>query len=223
VTVGRVVAAPTIERGVEVCLRYYLGPWLGEVLVQNGHARDDLADPQDLARVSEFTAPTQGQVTLVVVATPGTTGDAQRDADGYTLTWDVRAAVIADLGDRLESREAAQLYAAAAGTALTVQGVAAVEPDGRTWTRDAYGDLEVLEGSSVRLMGESYREIRGMPGVIAGEARVTVTVEDARPAEVLTPIEPQEPGTSGPRPEPVPVDPAPVNPSITLTRDPVED
>lgn len=221
---GRLLSAPTLERGVETCLRYFLGPYLGEVLAQAGHGRDALPDPTDLARVSEFTAPVEGQVALVVVASPGTFGDPVREADGYLAVWDVRAAVLADLGDRLETREAAQFYAAAAGAALTHQGVALVGADLRTWERDTDGELLVLEGSSVRWAGEAYREIPQMPGVIAGEARVLVTVEEARSALGGPAVPPLDPDTQQPTRDPaVPGVSVDVVPDATIVRDPLED
>lgn len=217
---GRLLAAATIERGVEVCLRYFLPPYLGEVLAQAGHPRDALADPLDLARVSELTDTENGQVAFVVVATPGTIGDAVREPDGYRATWDVRAAVLLDLGDRLESREAAQFAAAAAGAALTHQGVAKVASDMRTWVRDADNELVTLEGSTVRWRGESYRKLERLglsPTLIAGEAMITVTVEGAR-SVYGGPLEPPlDPDTGEPSRDPAESGtPTPVEPTLTI-------
>jgi hypothetical protein len=203
---GRLLAAPTVERGVEVCLRYRMGDYLGEVLEQAGYARDTLPDPQDLARVSDVVWPVETTTAVVIVATPGTSGDANREPDGYRVTWDVRVGVIADLGDRLDTREAAQFYAAAAGAALSHQGVAAVDPDGVTWTLDVADEPLELEGSSVRWLGESYRvaDRRDARTLIVGEARVAVTVEGARSAvggplvAPEVPRDPAVPGVAGP-------------------------
>lgn len=207
---GRLLAAPTLERGAEVCLRYWLGPYLGEVLAQAGHARDALPDPSDLVRVSEWPRdiPAGSPVAMVITATPGTEGEAVREAQSYTATWDVRAAILANLGDRLESREAAQFYAAAAGAALTHQGMAAVESDMRTWATDDDGRLLILPGSSVKWRGETYRAMidrgSGTLQAIAGEARVSVIVQGARSAwggPELPPVPPRDPsvpGVSGP-------------------------
>ena len=223
---GRIVAAPTVERGVEVTLRYLLPTYLGVVLAQAGYDRDALADPTNLVRQSEFDWPTETDVALVVVATPGTTGDAERGPETYDVVWDVRAAVLVDFGsDRLGSREASQFYAAAAGAALAEQGCAAVGPDGRTWLREADGETRaLLEGSSVRWVGETYRQLGERDGrsLVAGEARLTVTVEDARPVfgPDLSGLIP-EPGSDVPPREDVPAgDPAPVDPHVTLHRDP---
>jgi hypothetical protein len=221
---GRLLAAPTVERGVEVCLRYFLGPYLGEVLEQAGYARDALPDPQDLARVSELVWPVETTTAVVIVATPGTLGDAKREPDGYRVSWDVRVGVIADLGDRLDTREAAQFYAAAAGAALAHQGVAAVEPDGRTWTRDADEDLLELEGSSVQWAGETYRvaDRRDARTLIVGEARVIVTVEGARSLHGGPDVPPLDPDTGQPGRDPAEPDaPAPVIPSLTITKEPL--
>ena len=222
---GPLVSAPTVERGVETCLRYWLGPYVGEALAQNGHDRTHLPDPTDLVRVAEFTAqPPQGVVAMVVVATPGTVGDAESDGEFYTLTWDIRATILADLGDRLLSREAAQMYAAAAGTALAHQGVAAVEADLKTWATDDDGNLLTLAGSSVRLRGETYREIRQLPGVIGGEARVTVTVEGARALHGGPETPPINPDTGLPGRDPAESGiPTAVVPALIVTRDPVEE
>jgi hypothetical protein len=221
---GRLLAAPTIERGVEVCLRYWLGPYLGEVLEQAGHARDLLPDPADLVRVADLSEPTSSQIAVVIVASPGTTGDTRREADAYTATWDVRAGVLMDLGSRLESREAAQFGAAAAGAALSHQGVADVMPDLTTWRRNDAGDLVVLAGSSVRWVGETYRVLdrRGMsPTLIAGEAIITVTVEGARSAFGGPEEPPRDPDSDLPSRDPaVSGDPSPVDPSLTITADP---
>lgn len=221
---GRLVSAPTIERGVEVCLRYFLGPYLGEVLEQAGHGRGDLPDPSDLTRMSEFDWPTESNVAVVVVATPGTEGDAEREAETYTLTWDVRAAVLADVGDALHSREASQFYAAAAGTALAHQGVAVVASDLRTWARGPASELLTLEGSSVRFRGERYRQLgrRDDRALIAGEALLSVTVQDARSAHGGPELPPAEPGGvgDGPRPSAPDIAPAPVDPSVTIAREP---
>lgn len=220
---GRLLAAPTVERGVEVTLRYYLSRYLGEVLAQNGHDRRDLPDPTDLARVSEFPprGPDLQTALVVVVATPGTLGDARMEAEHYSASFDVRAAVLADLGKRLESREAAQFYAAAAGAALAHQGVAQVAADLRTWQRDEHGDLANLEGSTVQWVGERYVELPRMPGVLAGEARVIVRVEGARSTAPFEEIPPDEP--TDPREPPVESGSASVVPSLTISRDPVED
>lgn len=219
---GRLLAAPTIERGVEVCLRYFLGPYLGEVLAQAGHSRDALSDPLDLARVSELTDTASAQIALVVVATPGTVGDVTREVDSYTATWDVRAAVLADLGDRLESREAAQFAAAAAGAALSHQGVAKVATDMRTWVRDVDGELVTLEGSTVRWRGESYRRLERLglsPTLIAGEAMVTVTVQGARSTYGGPAEPPLDPDTGIPSRDPaVSGTPTPVDPTLTIDR-----
>lgn len=207
---GRLVAAPTIERGLECTLRYWLSPYIGAVLAQAGHPRDALPDPSDLVRVSEFPRdiPAGSPVTLVIVATPGTEGQAVREPTGYTATWDVRAAILANLGDRLESREAAQFFAAAASAAMTHQGIAAVEADMRTWKTDDDGRLLILPGSSVIWRGETYRAMvdrgSGTLQAIAGEARVSVIVQGARSAwggpdvPPDPPRDPAVPGVSGP-------------------------
>lgn len=207
---GRIVSAPMIERGLECTLRAWLGPYVGEALEQAGHPRDALPDPADLVRVSEFPRdiPAGSPITLVIVATPGTEGQAVREPTGYTATWDVRAAILANLGDRLESREAAQFFAAAAGAAMTHQGVAVVEADMRTWSTDDDGRLLILPGSSVKWRGETYRAMvdrgSGTLQAIAGEARVSVIVQGARSAwggPELPPVPPRDPavpGVSGP-------------------------
>lgn len=227
---GRIVSAPQIERGVEVCLRYFLPLYLGEVLAQAGHARDALPDPTSLTRMSEVDWPTESDVAAVIVATPGTT-DVERDADddgpAYTLTWDVRAGIVADIGEALDSREASQFYAAAAGAALSHWGVAEVAPDLRRWVRDDDGQFVTLEGSSVDLQGEEYRLMGRRPGraLIVGEARLEVKVLGARsavPGAIELPPDP-DPETPGPR-DPAPsADPAPVDVSLTITRIPVEE
>lgn len=220
---GRLLAAPTIERGVEVCLRYFLPMYVGEVLTQAGHDRAGLPNPADLVRVAEFEWPAPTQLALVVLASPGTSGEPVAGPESYSATWDVRVAVLADLGDRLETREAAQLYAAAVGAAVSQQGVASVNADG-TWAVNDDGMPEVLAGSSVRWAGEAYRQI-GPPAagraLIAGEARLLVTIEDARARWSATEL--ALPGPPDERtPPPVPGS-APVVPSLTITRDPVED
>lgn len=226
-THGRLLSAATIERGVETTLRYFLNHYLGEVLAQNGHGRGDLPDVRDLLRVLDVTQPpSSGQIALAVVASPGTTGDARREADGYTAVWDVRAAVIVPPFDvRVETREAAQMYAAAAGVALSHQGVATVGPDFRTWVRDADGEFVTLEGSTVQWQGETYRLVPRMQGVMAGEARWTVTVEGARSLAPLVYLDPPEdPDTGLPgRDEPEAGVPSSVDPSITVHPIPVED
>lgn len=221
---GRLLAAPTVERGVEVCLRYFLGPYLGEVLAQAGYERDALPDPSDLARVSEVAWPVETTTAVVIVATPGTVGDAPREPDGYRATWDVRAGVIADLGDRLDTREAAQFYAAAAGAALAHQGVAAVLADGRTWRLTVDGELEGLEGATVRWAGEQYRvaDRRDARTLIVGEARLYVTVEGARSVHGGPDMPPIDPDTDLPGRDPATApEPAPVDPSLTLTKEPL--
>jgi hypothetical protein len=223
---GRALAATTIERGVEVTLRYYLGTYLGEVLEQNGHERDALADPLDLERVVDLNDyRSSAQIALVVIATPGTVGDAWSDGQAYGATWDVRAGAIVDLGDRLDTREAAQLYAAAAGMAASHQGVATVAADGRTGVRDPYdGHLLPLEGSSVSWEGERYRRVERVRDVIAGEVLLRVTVEGARSLsapDLPPPGEPEIPTDREPPPEP---GSAPVTPSLTIDRvTPTED
>lgn len=223
---GRALAASTIERGIEVTLRYYLGMYLGEVLEQNGYPRDGLRDPLDLQRVVDLNDyASTAQIALVVVATPGTQGDSWSDGDSYGATWDVRAGGIADLGDMLDTREAAQLYAAAAGMAVSHQGVATVQADGRTGVRDPYdGHLLALEGSSVRWAGERYSRVDRMRDVIAGEALLRVTVEGARSLHAPDLPAPGEPVSPTDRTEPVGPDSAPVVPSLTIDRrTPTED
>jgi hypothetical protein len=217
---GRALAASTIERGIEVTLRYYLGAYLGEVLEQNGRPRDGLADPLDLERVVDLNEyASSAQIALVVVASPGTVGDSWSDGEAYGATWDVRAGAIVDLGDRLDTREAAQLYAAAAGMAVSHQGVATVAADGRTGVRDEYdGHLLPLEGSSVTWAGERFRAVDRMRGVVAGEALFRVSVHDARSLhapDLEAPGEPQTPTDRDPPAEPAP---APVVPSLTIDR-----
>lgn len=213
---GRLLSAPTVERGVEVCLRYRMADYLGEVLEQAGYARDMLPDPTDLARVSEVVWPVETATAVVIVATPGTSGDAAREPDGYRVVWDVRIGVVADLGDRLDSREAAQFYAAAAGSAVTHHGVAAVEPDGVTWsTDDVTGELLELEGASVRWLSEDYRvaDRQDSRTLIIGEARLSVTVEGAR-STYGGPVEAPPPET--PRAPAVPGEVGPVVPTLTI-------
>lgn len=225
---GRLLAAPTVERGVELTLRYYLGRYLGEVLDQAGHDRQGLPDPADLVRVSEFRWPFEAQLALVVVATPGTVGDAEREPGGYRIAWDVRAAVLADLGDRLETREAAQFYAAAAGAALAHQGVADLGADG-LGVRDDDGELVTLEGSSVQWLSETYRQIappQAGRALIAGEARVLVRVEDARSLHSVEPVPAPDLPAPGDGTDRGPLDPSatsPVRPSVTVSREPVEE
>jgi len=222
---GRALAATTIERGVEVTLRYYLGMYLGEVLEQNGYPRDGLRDPLDLERVVDLNDySSAAQIALMVVASPGTT-DTRQDADGYTGVWDVRAGAIVDLGNRLDTREAAQLYAAAAGLAVSHQGVATVQPDRRTGVRDEYdGHLLPLEGSTVSWAGERFRAVDRMRGLVAGEALFRVTVEGARSLQAADLEPPGEPQTPTDRDAPPDGVPAPVTPSLTIDRrTPTED
>lgn len=220
---GRILAAPTLERGVEVCMRLFLTPYVGEVLRQAGLPQDAIADPTDLVRLPEYDYPPENDVALVIVATPGTIGDARRDAGSYTATWDIRVGVVADLGARLDSMEAAGYYAAAAGAALTHQGVAQVSSDGRSWLRDEDGELLLLDGAVVRWAGESYRPLPERDGraLVAGEARFNITVEGARSDEgpEFIPDLPEDgPVDRDPPPE---ADPSPVVPSLTLHRVPI--
>lgn len=217
---GRTLAAPTIERGIEVTLRYYLGTYLGEVLEQAGLPRDGLADPLDIERVVDLNDyGNSAQIALVVVATPGTVGDSWSSGEGYGATWDVRAGAIVDLGKRLDTREAAQYYAAAAGLAVSHQGVATVQPDGRTAVRDPYDNhLLPLEGSRVAWAGERYRAVDRLRGVVAGEALFRVSVEDARSLNAPDLPPPDEPVTPSDRDDPPGPDAAPVVPSLTIDR-----
>lgn len=216
---GRLLAASTIERGVEVTLRYYLGAYLGEVLEQNGYPRDGLADPLDLQRVVDLgDFADAAQIALVVIATPGTVGDVVGDGDTWSATWDVRAGAITDLGDGLDTREAAQLYCAAAGAAVDHQGVAAVAADGRTGIRDADGHLEALEGSSVIWQGERYSRVDRIRDVIAGEALFRVTVQGARSIAAPDLPPPGEPKVPTDRAAPPDPGSSPVVPSLTIDR-----
>lgn len=179
---GRILSAPTLERGVERTLRTWCVVYLAEVLAQAGYSRDALPDPREVARATEFRWEKDGTLPLIVVATPGTTGDTVREADSYTATWEIEATVLVDLGNRLQTREAAQFYAAAVGAAMAHQGVARVAPDG-TWLLDAEGLPLTLEGSQVDWLGEAYRQMgEGEDGrsLVAGGARLLVTVEGAR-------------------------------------------
>jgi hypothetical protein len=223
---GRALAASTIERGVEVTLRYYLGMYLGEVLEQNGYPRDGLRDPLDLERVVDLNDYSgAAQIALVVVASPGTVGEVWSDGEAYGAAWDVRAGAIVDLGDRLDTREAAQLYSAAAGMAVSHQGVATVAADRRTGIRDEYdGHLLPLEGSSVSWEGERFRAVDRMRGVVAGEALFRVNVEGARSLRAPDLPPPGEPTSPTDREEPEGPDAAPVVPSLTIDRrTPTED
>lgn len=191
---GRIVSAPQIERGIEVTLRYMLGPYVGEVCDQLGLDRWTLPDPSDVQRLANPDQFRDGeQVAMVVIATPGTT-DVRRDADGYALTWEVQAGIVCDLGDPLKTRDAAEIYAAAIGTCLTHQGCANVEPDGTTWSTDDHGRVLLLEGSHVWLTGEGYQPVPSRPDLMMGGAVVQVRVENARPL-YGGPDEP--PGTDG--------------------------
>lgn len=179
---GRIVSAPMIERGVEVTLRYLLGPYVGEVLEQMGLDRWTLPDPTDVQRLARVDQFREGeQVAMVVIASPGTVGDAKREADSYTLTWEVQAGIVCDLGDPLKTREAAQMYAAAIGACLAHQGCAAVEPDGRTWAQDGVTDeYLLLEGSHTWYVGEGYQPVPTRPDLMMGGATAMVRVQGAR-------------------------------------------
>lgn len=218
--IGRALAAPAIERGAEVCLRYFLGRYLGEVLAQDGLARTALPDPADLVRVSDVAWQPPDQLALLLVASPGTTGDVVREADAYTATWDMTVGVMCDLGDRLDTRDAAMYYAAAAGMCLAQQGIADASRDG-LWRTDQDGNGLILEGSSVLWVAERARQV-SRPDQrlrVVGEARLLVTVEGARatwPAEPL-PL-PENPAP----PDRDPLEPGervPVSPDVTVTQD----
>lgn len=177
---GRLLSAPILERAVEETLRTWMPAYLGEVLAQAGHGRFDLPDPSDMVRQSEFDWPVEAQIALVVITSPGTTGDAVRGPEGYDATWDVRAGVVADLGEYTGTREAMQFYAAAAGSALTHRGVP-------------------VEGASVRWLGENWGVLaeRDSRTLMGGEARCAITVQEAR-SLYGGPLEPPDPQT---RPE----------------------
>lgn len=222
---GRMLSAPTLEQGAEVCLRYYLGLYLGEVLAQAGWEREALPDPHDLKRVADFVWPIEAQLTTVVMASPGTTGDAQKTERGYDATWDLRVAVLADLGDRLDTRVASQFYAAAAGMAIAHNGIAALNADG-TWKVNSDGEPVTVEGTSVRWIGEGYRQLgppRDRRALLAGEARLLVKVEGARSLRPSQPLPLPDAPLPPDREPPEPDDPAPVNPSLTIEREPVEE
>jgi hypothetical protein len=215
---GRIVSAPMIERGIEVTLRYWLGPYVGEALAQLGQDRGGLPDPdaiQRLARVDDFR---EGeQVAMVVIATPGTVGNAERTESGYAGMWEVQAGIVCDLGDPLATREAAQVYAAAIGTCLAHQGCAAVEPDGVTWSTDDHDRTQTLEGSHTWWAGEGYQPVPRRPDVYFGGATLMVRVDDAR-ATWGGPDEPPAADARGRRVREAALDPVPsmVIPTLTI-------
>lgn len=197
-TYGRIVSAPMIETAVANTLATWLSDYLGETLAQAGYGREDLPDPDDLVFASDLDWPTEAEVALVVIVSPGTTGDPRREAESYAATWDVRVVTLASLPDRLDTRRAAQLYAAAAGAAVDQKGVE-------------------LEGATVVWTGEGTRVLaeRDARTLVAGEARFEVSVEDARR---------RYGGPDAPSPPDVPRQPADpagevTSVSITLTKE----
>lgn len=204
---GRLLSAPTLELGLERTVRTWVGAYLGEVLEQHYAAavaitgepmpedvRYVLPDPTDVVRQSEFTWPVEGQLALVVIATPGTTGDAVHGPDDIDATWEAQVGVVADLGDYGPTREAMQFYAAACGACLEHKGID-VPGAGVRWAGENYGIL--AERDARTLMG--------------GAARILVTVEGARSSfggpDAPPPIDDRPPGVPRPHDPPITVVP----------------
>jgi hypothetical protein len=202
---GPLISTPIIEAGALETLRLYLPAYLGDALAQAGHDRFALPDPEDTHTASdEIEQAHESQFSLLVVATPGTDGDAQINGGApydatYSARWELITGVVCNMTDYIDTRHAAGFYAAST-MCLAHKGLTA--PEGLPGAETALPEptAQLLTSCSVEWLGEQIRN-RTPDGsqrtVMLGSGRFHVWVPDARArwgGPATPPPAPERPG-----------------------------
>lgn len=207
---GTLFSAGDLEDAAVLTLRRWFPTYLAEVGRQSGSA--NLPRPtsyQVVADIEDWRE--QGGPTVLVIS-PGTTDEPERDAEGrFTYIYALSAAVMIAASDQRTARRYARLYTAAARGILAQQGsLGGVIP-------------------SLRITGEEYADRTLADGRSAASGAVTATVQVD---DVVTwgagPIDP-DPEGSGPTAPPPGTDPALAWPDwpvvdetyVTIEREPI--
>lgn len=131
-----------IEDAVLASLQLWLPDYLREVERQAGLDAEVLEGPRSIGWAPEMTKWPEDQLPSLIVVSPGTSEDPERDGEGvHRARFALNVGVVASAADERDTRRLAQLYGAVVRGCLLQHRILAEEIQVVAWNGEGYDDI----------------------------------------------------------------------------------